>query len=142
MAQSAWRRCPTLLASATVLALALAGCGRRPYPTTRWDDRRGYDGHGDYRYSLDAPREAAVFEAHASQNYPAPGRPGDPWGPYIHEVAIRFSVPEVWIRGVMQQGTGGLQTSADGSLITSSAGAMGLMQVMPGTYDGAGGPSA
>ncbi len=35
----------------------------------------------------------------------------------------------------MRQESGGRQTSADGSLITSSAGAMGLMQVMPGTYD-------
>jgi len=135
MPQFAWRRLFTLLAGATILVLALAGCGARPYPTARWDGRRGYDGRGDYGYNLDAPRQAAVFEARASQNYPAPGLLGDPWGPYIHEAAARFSVPETWIRGVMQQESGGQQTSADGSPITSSAGAMGLMQVMPGTYD-------
>src|SRR4051794_36174639 len=70
-----------------------------------------------------------------AQNFPAPGPPDDPWGPYIHEAATRYSLPEAWIRAVMRQESGGRQTSADGSPITSSAGAMGLMQVMPGTYE-------
>ncbi len=113
----------------------LAGCGGGSYQATHWDGRRGYDGNGDYGYDPDAPREAAVFETYASRSYPAPGPPGDPWGPYIRDAAARFSFPEAWIRAVMRQESGGRQTSADGSLITSSAGAMGLMQVMPGTYD-------
>ena len=133
MHQPAATRRVTLLIGAAVLALA--GCGGRPYQSTHWDGRRGYDGNGDYGYDADAPRRAAMFEARASQAYSAPGPPSDPWGSYIHEAAVRFSVPEAWIRGVMQQESGGEQTSADGSLITSSAGAMGLMQVMPGTYD-------
>jgi len=124
-----------LLVGAALLALALTGCGRQPYHTARWDGRRGYDGNGDYGYDPDAPREAAAFEAHASQSYPAPGPFGDPWGPYVHEAAVRFSFPEAWIRAVMQQESGGRQASADGAPITSSVGAMGLMQVMPGTYD-------
>ena len=135
MHQPAFTRAHALLVGAAVLAMALAGCGGRPDQTTRWDGRRGYDGHGDYGYDPDAPRQAAVFEAHASQNYPVPGPPGDPWQPYMHEAAVRFSVPEAWIRAVMQQESGGRQTSADGFPITSGAGAMGLMQVMPGTYD-------
>ncbi len=134
MHQQALKRLPVMLAGATLVILALAGCGRS-YQTTHWNGRRGYDGNGDYGYNLDAPRQAAVFEAQASQNYPAPGSAGDPWGPYVHEAAVRFSVPEAWIRAVMQQESGSRQTSADGSPITSSAGAMGLMQVMPGTYD-------
>jgi D-alanyl-D-alanine carboxypeptidase len=68
------------------------------------------------------------------QNYAAPGPPGDPWGPYIAEAAARFSVPEAWIREVMRQESGGRQYMG-GSLTTSSQGAMGLMQVMPGTYE-------
>ena len=93
----------------------------------------GYDGSGDYGYNLDAPR-AAAYDARASQGYPAPGPPDDPWGPHIHEAAARFGVPEAWIRAVMRQESGGRQAGVDGAPVTSSAGAMGLMQVMPGTY--------
>ena len=114
------------------LALVLAGCGG-PAGQARWDGRRGYDGNGDYGYDLDAPR-AAAYEARASQRYPAPGPPDDPWGPHIHEAATRFRMPEDWVRAVMRQESGGRQSGADGAPVTSSAGAMGLMQVMPGTY--------
>lgn len=134
MPPSALRRWPVLLLGA-LLASALAGCSGGSYQAVRWDGRRGYDGHGDYGYNLDAPREAAAYEARASPDYPAPGPPGDPWGPYVREAAARFGVPETWIRAVMQQESGGRQTGPDGSPTTSSAGAMGLMQVMPGTYD-------
>ncbi|MBC7801235.1 MAG: lytic transglycosylase domain-containing protein, partial [Gemmatimonadaceae bacterium] len=47
----------------------------------------------------------------------------------------KFDVPDRWIREVMRQESGGRLYSRNGDLITSSAGAMGLMQVMPGTYD-------
>jgi len=136
MPPSTPRRWPALLLGA-LLASALAGYGGMSRQATRWDGRRGYDGHGDYGYNLDAPRQAAAFEARASPDYPAPGPPGDPWGPYVREAAARFGVPETWIRAVMQQEAGGRQTGPDGSPTTSSAGAgaMGLMQVMPGTYD-------
>lgn len=61
--------------------------------------------------------------------YPPPGPPEDPWGPYIREAAGRYRVPERWVRAVMRQESGGEQQA------TSSAGAMGLMQVMPATYE-------
>jgi D-alanyl-D-alanine carboxypeptidase len=61
--------------------------------------------------------------------YPPPGPPSDPWGPYIQEAAGRFGVPDRWIRRVMRQESGGRET------VVSRAGAMGLMQVMPNTYD-------
>ena len=63
-----------------------------------------------------------------------PGPPEDPWGPYIREAAKRFDVPEIWIRSVMRVESGGNEY-LNGQLITSSAGAMGLMQVMPETYE-------
>ncbi len=66
-------------------------------------------------------------------SYPEPGPPGDPWRPYIRQAANRFSVPQRWIRAVMQQESGGHEYR-DGRAITSPAGAMGLMQLMPATY--------
>jgi D-alanyl-D-alanine carboxypeptidase len=62
--------------------------------------------------------------------YPPPGPPEDPWGPYIREAAARFQVPGHWVRAVMHQESGGQQQA------TSPVGAMGLMQVMPATYEG------
>jgi len=53
---------------------------------------------------------------------------------YIAESSRRFNIPEEWIRAVMQVESGG-RTHLNGRLITSHAGAMGLMQVMPGTYE-------
>jgi hypothetical protein len=61
--------------------------------------------------------------------YPPPGPPEDPWGPYIREAAARFQVPGHWVRAVMHQESGGEQQA------TSPVGAMGLMQVMPATYE-------
>jgi len=66
--------------------------------------------------------------------YAPPGPASDPWGPYVREAAARFRVPETWIREVMRQESGGHQY-IDGQLTTSPAGAMGLMQVMPETYE-------
>ncbi len=62
--------------------------------------------------------------------------PNDPlarWVPYMREASARFDVPEPWIRAVMIQESGGRAT-VNGRVITSSAGALGLMQVMPSTY--------
>jgi hypothetical protein len=50
------------------------------------------------------------------------------WSAYISEAARRFGRPEAWVRAVMQTESGGV---ADAK---SSAGAMGLMQIMPETY--------
>jgi cell division septation protein DedD len=79
-------------------------------------------------------QEANQYAAHAKRNYIPPGPPSDPWGPYIVEAAKKYDVPELWVRSVMHQESGG-QLYENGQLIISSAGAMGLMQVMPSTYD-------
>ena len=55
--------------------------------------------------------------------------------PYIREASAKYDVPEKWIREVMRQESGGNLYGRGGQLITSGAGAMGLMQVMPATYD-------
>ncbi len=66
-------------------------------------------------------------------NYAPPGPPSDPWGPYIGQAASRFGVPQPWIRTVIHQESGGREY-LHGQPITSDAGAMGLMQIMPATY--------
>lgn len=58
----------------------------------------------------------------------------DRWQEIIADASRRFGVPEAWIRAVMQAESGG-RTTADGRPITSRVGAMGLMQVMPDTYE-------
>ena len=83
---------------------------------------------------VSSTQEAARYEQQARRNYVAPGSSRDPWGPYITEASARFDVPERWIREVMRVESGG-RTEMNGSPITSGAGAMGLMQVMPATYD-------
>lgn len=57
----------------------------------------------------------------------------DRWQPYIAEAARRFAIPQDWIRAVMRSESGG-RTVLAGQPITSTAGAMGLMQLMPETY--------
>ncbi|MGF7209195.1 cell division septation protein DedD [Skermanella aerolata] len=62
------------------------------------------------------------------------GLSGDPWASHIAEASQRFDVPEQWIRAVMKVESGG-RTHMNGRPIVSRAGAMGLMQVMPSTYE-------
>jgi cell division septation protein DedD len=78
---------------------------------------------------LSASQEAAQYQAHARRNYTPPGPASDPWGPYIVEAAQRYDVPERWVREV-------IRAESSGKIMdTSPVGAMGLMQVMPDTYD-------
>lgn len=64
---------------------------------------------------------------------PAAASPVDRWRPLIAEASARFGVPEEWIARVMQAESAG-RTTREGRSITSGAGAMGLMQVMPETF--------
>ncbi|WP_245215495.1 transglycosylase SLT domain-containing protein [Pararoseomonas baculiformis] len=102
------RRGARALAAMTVMA-ALAACSSQPDtgPVT-------------------SSSRAAVSSRPSS--YDPPGPSSDPWGPYIREASARFDVPERWIREVMRQESGGRVAA------TSRVGAMGLLQLMPGTY--------
>jgi len=73
------------------------------------------------------------YISHAAGNYQPPGPPNDPWGPYIKIAAERFDVPQMWIRQVMRAESGGHEY-LNGQLTVSPAGAMGLMQLEPETY--------
>lgn len=56
------------------------------------------------------------------------------WNGEIAAAAKRFNVPEIWVRAVMHVESGGRTMMAENQPIRSSAGAMGLMQLMPQTY--------
>lgn len=58
-----------------------------------------------------------------------PGR----WQPFIAEASARFGLPTDWIDRVIRAESGG-RTRLNGAPIRSPKGAMGLMQLMPGTW--------
>ncbi len=55
------------------------------------------------------------------------------WRAFIDEASARFGVPPAWIERVMRAESNG-QTTLRGRAIRSSAGAVGLMQLMPATW--------
>ena len=57
------------------------------------------------------------------------------WDSFVTAAARRFGVPKTWLYAVMQMESGGYTMLSDTRPIVSSAGAMGLMQLMPATYD-------
>jgi len=65
--------------------------------------------------------------------HPAAADPVDRWRAEIAEASARFAVPVAWIERVMRAESGG-HTMLGGRPITSHAGAMGLMQLMPATW--------
>ena len=64
----------------------------------------------------------------------SPAQLMDRWAPLIKEASHRFEVSEAWIRAVMRMESGGRTLLDDKRPITSNAGAMGIMQMMPDTY--------
>ncbi len=55
--------------------------------------------------------------------------PADPWVVHIADAARRFAIPEQWIRAVIQAESVGYPAAL------SPKGAIGLMQIMPATWD-------
>jgi soluble lytic murein transglycosylase-like protein len=80
-----------------------------------------------------APVRAAFAALVLLAATPANGDAVDRWQPQIEEAAARFGIPTEWIERVMRAESGG-QPISNGHPIVSSAGAMGLMQLMPGTW--------
>ncbi|WP_395336825.1 lytic transglycosylase domain-containing protein [Novosphingobium sp. BL-8H] len=71
---------------------------------------------------------AAIFAAS-----PAHASEVERWQSFIDEASARFGVPSAWIRKVMWAESRG-RTEIDGRPIRSAKGAIGLMQLMPGTW--------
>lgn len=82
------------------------------------------------------PPAEPVLTIYGASLFPSPrfsGAPRSSWDALIDEAAQRFAVPPSWVRGVIKIESGG-RTMLNGRPITSTAGAMGLMQVMPSTF--------
>ena len=73
----------------------------------------------------------AVFLALVAE--PVFAREGTAWRVHVSDAAARFGLPEEWVLRVIAAESGG-RTELGGRPITSHAGAMGLMQVMPATW--------
>jgi hypothetical protein len=72
-----------------------------------------------------------LYAATAGAESPLPGprlSGVEDFAPFITEASRRFAIPTQWIRGVMQ-----LESSGDRRAV-SPKGALGLMQIMPGTW--------
>jgi hypothetical protein len=78
------------------------------------------------------PPPPSAFEIESAMS---PGDLMKRWDPLVTAAARKFGVSEKWIRAVMRMESGGRTSLVEGQPIISPAGAMGLMQVMPGTYD-------
>jgi len=77
------------------------------------------------------PKPLSEFQAEQAMS---PSQLMHRWDAFIAGASRRFHVPQSWIRAVMEIESGGRTMQAEGQKITSSQGAMGLMQLMPETY--------
>lgn len=71
--------------------------------------------------------------AFAGAGAPAKADAVSRWSHHMEEASARFGVPTAWIERVMRAESRG-RTTWNGRPIVSHAGAMGLMQLMPGTW--------
>lgn len=79
-----------------------------------------------------APKPISTFVTEAAMS---PAQLMNRWEPLIAEASKQFNIPAAWIRAVMHRESGGRTMLGEGRPITSRAGAIGLMQLMPGTYE-------
>jgi len=140
-------------------SISMSGAQRRWFPAFRVLFRTAwlvavsamFAPHGSAFFLLGSTAQAArVAAVHATTPQPgikvaAPsafdqeqqmrfGQRMERWNPFIAEAAKRFGVPPAWIRAVMQVESGGRTMLDETRPMLSSAGAMGLMQLMPATY--------
>lgn len=80
-----------------------------------------------------APLKCAAIALAVACATPAHAESVATWQPFIREASLRFGIPSEWIEHVMRAESGG-KTHWKGRPIRSSAGAMGLMQLMPATW--------
>jgi soluble lytic murein transglycosylase-like protein len=75
-----------------------------------------------------------MVAALALASMPAQANAVRQWHAFISDASLRFGIPESWIDRVIRADSGG-QTLLAGRPIRSRAGAIGLMQLMPATWE-------
>jgi hypothetical protein len=78
------------------------------------------------------PQEPSAYDVESGMNS---SQLLNRWDSAITEASQRFHIPKAWIRAVMRQESGGRTMLGENKPIVSRAGAVGLMQVLPSTYD-------
>jgi hypothetical protein len=79
-------------------------------------------------------RPAAPRSKHAEEKELTAHELVDQWSADINAASKRVRIPSDWIRAVLVEESGGRTMMAENAPITSSMGAMGLMQLMPDTW--------
>ncbi len=135
---SAMRKPPLLLVAATAVVAIYAAVQDRPHDYALPPHLPRFS-----RLPVDAQAGIAVRDAPARVVLPVsipterPAQTHDlanPLDPIISEASQRFAIPEEWIRRVIRIESGG-RTIAMGQPLTSSTGAIGVMQLMAKTYN-------
>ena len=80
---------------------------------------------------IPVPRKLSQFEREMRMT---PRQLMNRWNDLIGQASLRFKVPQPWIRAVLAAESGGRTMSTETLPLTSRAGALGLMQLMPETY--------
>jgi hypothetical protein len=79
-----------------------------------------------------APAQPSAYDEESTMG---PSQLLNRWNGIIAEASTRFHVPQSWIRAVMARESGGRTMLGESRPIVSRAGAVGLMQVLPETYE-------
>ena len=90
-------------------------------------------GHRRHGVSAVDALKAALAAAALTVGSAASAEPLDRWRSLIEAASTRFAVPAIWIERVISAESRG-RTALAARPITSAAGAMGLMQLMPATW--------
>ena len=81
-----------------------------------------------------APKPRPVLSTFQQEQAMSPAELITRWHPITAKAAKRFDVPLIWINAVMRLESGGRTMLGENQRMISDKGALGLMQVLPGTF--------
>ena len=81
-----------------------------------------------------APKSKPALSAFQQEEAMSPAQLIKRWNPIAAKASKRFGVPLIWINAVMRLESGGRTMLSENQKMISDKGALGLMQVLPGTF--------